>query len=171
MEVIYNDITFYQIKHFTNYYISKCGQIYSKKYKRTLTPCLTTTGYYFINLHIKGIPQGQRIHRLLAETFIPNPHNKTTVDHINRNKTDNRLENLTWATPTEQNINQNIRKDNTSGHKGITITSRRIVARWRENYIAKTESFSINVYGYDEALKLAIKKRNEMIEKYYMREE
>lgn len=58
----------------------------------------TRKGYYRVHL----VRKLYLVHRLIAETFLPNPENKPTVDHINRNPSDNRLENLQWATYEEQ---------------------------------------------------------------------
>ena len=59
---------------------------------------LAKTGYMRVMINKKEY----RVHRLIAETFLDNPENKPTVDHINRIKTDNRLCNLRWATPHDQ---------------------------------------------------------------------
>jgi hypothetical protein len=59
--------------------------------------------YPIVSLSKDGVVSGYRIHRLVATVFIPNPHNKETVNHINGIKNDNRVQNLEWATHSEQN--------------------------------------------------------------------
>ena len=62
------------------------------------------TGYLYVSLCKNGKIKMYRVHRLVAEAFIPNPDNLPQVNHINEIKTDNRLENLNLMTPKE-NIN------------------------------------------------------------------
>ena len=88
------------------YVIHPCGTILRiyKKHTRELKHCKTKHGYMTICLRNNGKPKTFRFHRLLAIAFIPNPENKTDVDHINGIKHDNRLENLRWLTHKE-NLN------------------------------------------------------------------
>ena len=61
-------------------------------------------GYLVVGLKAKnGKHKIERVHRLVAMAFIPNPDKKPTVNHLNEDKTDNRVENLEWATMAEQN--------------------------------------------------------------------
>ena len=87
------------------YSVSNRGRVYSYRSKRCLKPAHTKAGYHCVHLADKGKVSVMFIHRLVALAFIPNPQDKPTVNHINEIKTDNRVENLEWATNHEQNIN------------------------------------------------------------------
>ena len=60
-------------------------------------------GYLRIGLSKNNKQIKFSVHRLVAQTFIPNPENKTTVNHKNEIKTDNRVENLEWMSNKENN--------------------------------------------------------------------
>ena len=62
-------------------------------------------GYLLVVLSSNNTQKTQLVHRLVASAFIPNPDNKPQVDHINRIRSDNRVENLRWATVSENQIN------------------------------------------------------------------
>ena len=63
---------------------------------------LNPNGYLDVNLHKDGKVLNCKVHRLVAETFLRNTDNKRTVNHIDGNKINNRVDNLEWATHTEQ---------------------------------------------------------------------
>ena len=93
---------FRDIKDFKNYQVSNLGRIYSKKRRACLkVKRLAGRGYYQVRLSKDGIYYYKNLHRLIAETFIPNPNNLRTVNHINGNKLDNRVENLEIMTVGE----------------------------------------------------------------------
>ena len=84
------------------YQVSDIGNVRNVKSGKTLKPNLDTKGYLMIRLYKNAKFKICRVHRLVAEAFIPNPENKPTVDHINTIRTDNRLCNLRWFTQQEQ---------------------------------------------------------------------
>lgn len=89
------------------YAITEEGQVWSYKRKIFLKPCLTR-GYLWVGLCKNGITKKFKIHRLVAEAFIPNPENKPEVNHKDENKQNNCVSNLEWMT-TKENINYGTR--------------------------------------------------------------
>ena len=83
---------------------SKLGnEFISHKEGRILKPTPNSNGYLSVVLAKDGETRTSPIHRLVAETFIPNPQNLNTVHHINGNHQDNRVENLEWIDCEEHN--------------------------------------------------------------------
>jgi hypothetical protein len=66
-----------------------------------------------------GKSKNRKVHRLVAEAFIPNTENGTSIDHINTLKDDNRVENLRWCTPKENSNNPLTRKRMSESQKKI----------------------------------------------------
>ena len=108
-----------EIQGHEHYLIYPDGIVQNKKTKRFLKPILWDNGYHRISLYHNGKSKTHAIHRLVAIHHIPNPENKLYVDHINRIRNDNRVENLRWVTRLENAQNTGKYKNNTSGHKYI----------------------------------------------------
>lgn len=91
------------IEGFDNYQVSNLGRIYNKKKHKWLKiKKIVNSGYYQIRLSKDGKYYYLYLHRLVASTFIPNPSNLRTVNHINGNKLDNKVSNLEWADDCRQ---------------------------------------------------------------------
>lgn len=86
--------------------INKLGQVYSCITNKILKTSTLPTGYITLILMLKNPRHSKTLylHRLLAETFIPNPNNLPQVNHKDGNKQNNNIENLEWCTQRENNI-------------------------------------------------------------------
>lgn len=90
----------------TTVYDERCSSLFQRFVaERMLKPVLKGIGYYQVSLCKESSDKprtiNHHIHRLVAEAFIDNPENKREVNHINGVKTDNNLNNLEWATTSE----------------------------------------------------------------------
>ena len=99
MDEIWRDIDGYK----GLYQISNKGRVKSlyKGSERILKPGWMTGGYLYVVLCKNRIKQKRKIHRLVAQAFIPNPDNKPQVNHKDENKKNNCADNLEWATAKE----------------------------------------------------------------------
>lgn len=98
MEEIWKKIDGYCDK----YEISNLGNVRSLKGKtKTLKQKILNTGYLYVALTTNGKSSNKTVHRLVAETFVPNPYKKEFVNHIDGNKMNNCESNLEWVTRSE----------------------------------------------------------------------
>ena len=118
-----------KIDDYDNYSVSSMGNVRNDETMRILKGGKGVNGYLTVSLYKNSVKKSHMIHRLVAITFIPNPENKPYVDHRDNNKTDNRAEVLRWCTDSENQMNQQLRTDNTSGSKGVTWVESR--QKWR----------------------------------------
>ena len=86
-------------------------QIRKIKTGRIVKEHQASSGYIKCNLNRKHYFK----HKIIATQFIPNPNGHTVVDHINRIRTDNRIDNLRWVSLSDNNKNK-------TSHKGVAYT-------------------------------------------------
>ena len=158
MEIIYNqhrfskdcqcrDCVFSQscpIPGYEKYRVFQDGRVWSGKRApgNFLKARTRTSGYVEVTIFRDGKSKRTQLHRLIAMAYIPNPDNKSQVDHINRIRNDNRIENLRWVTPSENMQNTGKQINNKSGHKSISY--QKPVDRWRFKKVINGTIYSIS---------------------------
>lgn len=91
------------IPGYDNYEVSDEGNVRNRKSGRILKDGYTRGGYRKVNLRANGDAKSVKVHRLVADNFVPNPTGKSCINHIDGDKTNNRKDNLEWCTHSENN--------------------------------------------------------------------
>lgn len=159
-----NSLDFKYIKGYNNkYYITNDGRVFIANYKNTGRPkemkARIIAGYYALGLEKPESNSKQRrqkmhkIHRLLAEHFIPNPENKPCVNHKDGNKLNNTLENLEWCTVAENVRHAYANKlERNFWSKELGIVCITLIEEYKYNFSDVTKLFNLrsraNVYWF-----------------------
>jgi hypothetical protein len=115
-----------EIVGFPEYLISDLGNVWTSRKQRLMKPSINREGYLYVHLPGRKL---YKIHRVVAIAFIPNPDAKNCVDHRDGNPSNNRVDNLRWATHAENSRNCKMPKNNSSGVKGVYFNKR--LNNWR----------------------------------------
>ena len=132
------------VPDFPAYEVSTKGQVRNSKGHR-LSQRKSTRGYLDVSLCKKGKRKHAVLHQLVAQAFLPNPHSKPLVDHIDGDKTNNTVGNLRWATHSENTINSPSHRG-TSMMKGV----RKERGKWRAEIHFGGKTHHLGMYNDEE---------------------
>lgn len=139
---------FVPIKDYPNYSINENGEVKSIYISKPLKPRTAGRGYYCYQLRNENGVKNEYIHRLVAKTFIPNPHNLPQVDHIDGNKSNNNVNNLRWVSNYENahSFGYNRRLENASDAVRIKVVAVKGETRLEFN----SKSDLLRYFGYTD---------------------
>ncbi len=123
------------------YEVSNLGNVRRIKNEKTIIvkPEILKKGYLRVSIWENGTRNRKLVHRLVAEAFIPNLENKPQIDHINNITSDNRVENLRWAT-NKENVQHSV-------EQGRFITEKKL-SSYKNKKIIKQERQRLKEMGF-----------------------
>nr|QBK86138.1 MAG: HNH endonuclease [Marseillevirus LCMAC101] len=142
-------------KSFSKYEVSSMGQIRNKKSGYVFSNHPDSSGYVYNNFHDdEGNTKRTSVHNIVARVFLGEPETiDLTVDHINRDRADNRLVNLRWATTKQQAVNSNRSKCRAIGQPVIQYTMEMKEIKTWPNITAAAKELGIDNSGIGEVCK------------------
>ena len=134
---------------YLGYKVYENGDILRKNGKGMLKPVMIKGGYLRVNLWSNKKRVSMLVSRMVALCYIPNPDNKPEVDHIlHEEKTNNNVNNLRWATSSEQNINRGMMCSNTSSVEGVSKDGK----YWRARLAINGKTMTKTYKSFDKAV-------------------
>lgn len=145
-----------------NYYINDLFQIYNKNTNKYIKPCIMKIGYYMIGLGTTDTRKGKKfyLHRLIMRAFKDNETEGFHIDHINRDKTNNSINNLRFVSRRINQENRNVQCNNKLGEKNIYFSEK------EQRYIVDIRINNKRKIKRTKTLEEAILFRNNYVKQY-----
>lgn len=150
------------------YQVSNLGRVKRVTTGRVLKGCKDKDGYLRVDLCKNGKHKTHKIHRIVAQAFIPNPEHKPEVNHIDENKTNNMVSNLEWSTRKE-NCNHGTCHERSSRKQSIPIISTNIKTGESQEFYGTNEcarQLGLNPSHITDVLKGRVKQTGGFTFKY-----
>lgn len=121
------------------YSVSNYGEVKNNRTGKLMKPRKNEKGYLRIGLTTNGKQKCMRVHRLVAQAFIPNPENKPEVNHIDFNKENNCVNNLEWVTCKENSDHSfgNRKRSNEKNYKKVSNTGEKHISYQNGYYVVR----------------------------------
>lgn len=135
------------------YEVSNYGRVrslnYRKKGVRKVLKCYARLGYYIkVSLVKSGVRKYYRVHRLVAQAFLPPPlEGQTQVEHINTDKRDNRVQNLRWVSPKGNMANELTRYHLSISHQNPSPETRKRMSEGQKKRFAREKATGTGRYS------------------------
>lgn len=141
-------IEFFKTKY-KNVLASKCGKLYSQKYKRLYKDNLDKDGYCRVKVFTESGDKTIKAHRLIYDTFIGIKNNENVINHKDGNRKNNAIDNLEEISILENNTHLNLsRKGKTSKYVGVHYDKKD--KKWKATYSVKQKSFHLGSFNTEQ---------------------
>lgn len=124
-------------------------------------------GYRIVRMGNDGGIRTEKVHRLVAEAFLPKVEGKTFVNHKNSNRSDNRVENLEWCNSVENNTHRHLKTKTSSRFTGVYYKPK--LAAWQATGRVNGKNIHLGTFKTDKeaySAKLDFNKKNRVVNKY-----
>lgn len=155
------------VRDYPRYEVSNLGKVKNITTGLFLKNTLLKIGYHQVATSNENGRKKWYIHRLVALHFVPNPSQLPNVDHINRDRLDNRASNLRWCNQSQNTINQSSRQERRlySRFRGVTFNQQ--TQKWVAQITHKRKHISIGYFETEaEAGRAYNKKAVELFGEY-----
>ena len=129
-----------KIRSYPNYEISSFGKVKNLATNENMKLRKRDDKYIDVGLTKNGEQTNELLHRLVAKAFCKNQTGEIEVDHIDKNRSNNKSSNLRWTTGSNNQRNKGIAKNNSSGISGVFCDKEKqcwIVLRRRRSLLRK----------------------------------